>query len=67
MSVIRVGTTSQYASGWDQAFSGGRSSRRAGKSASDPTPKAVPPKAAAKKGPAKKKKSAAKQVASTKK
>jgi len=67
MSVIRVGTTSQYASGWDQAFSGSRSSRGAVKSASDPKSKAAARKTASQKGPAKKKKGPAKKIALAKK
>ena len=33
MSVIRVGTSSKYATGWDAVFGGSKSSRAPGKSA----------------------------------
>jgi hypothetical protein len=44
MSLIRVGSTSKYADGWDSIF-GGRKGSKASASAKKPAPKAVKKKA----------------------
>jgi hypothetical protein len=61
MSVIRVGTSSQYATGWDAVFGGAKPPRTVGR-------KAVAAKSPAKKAAGKKKvaKKAAKKVAKKK-
>lgn len=63
MSVVRVGTSSKYASGWDAVFGGGkpRSAGRKAVAAASPAKKAAGKKSAGKKGVKAVAKKAAKQ------
>jgi hypothetical protein len=53
VSVIRVGSSEKYASGWDKAFGGAKPAKKA--TAEKAAPKKAAPKATKKKAKAKKK------------